>query len=1120
MSILHTPGLFIERKEQNRKDLFSRYYSYQLANNIENNLNQIDFSLENTYLQSLNDIVVAENDLGWENISYERFVWSYAGVNLNEAGHPLVGCTAAQAYNWNAAVAGEGNNNNIEEQDKLVLSYNSPPLPVKVPIGSSRLSLEYNLGRQIVNFVNEHSVTRQVAADVSLGIDEQPEEIRQSIINAMALLRVGDAEADRLIDQFLKIVFAPYPILLPPDPSRNKVLWDETTVREDRRQVRTVQRAGVPVDFNPVMHDYNEFKKTLFIEPFPSTEQPGDVQFIRLPIYRGARNGIRAPLQSLLEVVYALMGSTVYVGYNSYAPVLKRKFGVIPIQNVWKAITELVLGSPLLREHISIRGTDKTQVFQIGQTQVEKPLVYVRDCYDFSPQAKFVLDYSSYNYITSLLDAPDDFGGSTEFSTIDPQYNYYHEKYERAIASPQVPEAALPNLYIYDYITANGNNLANSPDWQNDQNAAAELNNNLDRLITLDEFEATSLPRLGGSEQERANFLDYLDQYAGAITPDGEILGQEDTGAVIDLMSDLARQYYNIPTPASQMDVYNRVSSRASTFPMSVGINFTTSPAGPIATLIQNSLTSVSLVDSVIKTVSSPESVYMYSNGFGYDPVGGQMMFMNQSDPTFVNQAYHAQTFKPFEGIDFRRFGMESEVRIYDFYKWIENANSEIENEPNPPAPRERYLGQCPRLIDNIRLQAISNQIENHAVENSLTYEQIVNGKLAHSETILYKLVKKDAKTDEIIQNFYFPNTNFGNVIKFADTQVKFQKQYRYELIGVDVVYGSKFALRPIDWSLDPSLSEENLIYVGVSVMRAPDTKIIEYPIYTREWKNTGVTGMTFPDVYVYDRPPPPPEILIAPLRGNYRQVILALQPTNESFLGSRAIPWTHINEEDLQHSIDPSIVFQKTFKNFSLFSPNLEFSGESASEVKCIEIFRSEEISDQATNIRELYSLTFANKKHKKLNIAANAPEEEKAVSFDCIDTLEPNKKYYYTARCIDVHGKISNPTPIYVVELVFERGTYFPMIDMFHPSFASRTIPTKKMARFLEIKASPIQINVQNTFDRSDNLVKSQKGFIESSENKVENNKFLVRLTSRDTGRKIQFGIKFKSNTTSDET
>ena len=31
--------------------------------------------------------------------------------------------------------------------------------------------------------------------------------------------------------------------------------------------------------------------------------------------------------------------------------------------------------------------------------------------------------------------------------------------------------------------------------------------------------------------------------------------------------------------------------------------------------------------------------------------------------------------------------------------------------------------------------------------------------------------------------------------------------------------------------------------------------------------------------------------------------------------------------------------------------------------------------------------------------------PEDERALAFDCIGNLEPNVKYYYTARAVDVH-------------------------------------------------------------------------------------------------------------------
>ena len=92
--------------------------------------------------------------------------------------------------------------------------------------------------------------------------------------------------------------------------------------------------------------------------------------------------------------------------------------------------------------------------------------------------------------------------------------------------------------------------------------------------------------------------------------------------------------------------------------------------------------------------------------------------------------------------------------------------------------------------------------------------------------------------------------------------------------------------------------------------------------------------------------------------------------------------------------------------------------------------------------------------------------------------------------------------------------------MIDLYQPRYVSNSAPTKKMARFIEIKAAPIQSNVQNTFDNDNSIVQSKKSFIERTEYKVENNKFVVRLTSRDTGRKIQFGINFKSNTTTEET
>ncbi len=44
--------------------------------------------------------------------------------------------------------------------------------------------------------------------------------------------------------------------------------------------------------------------------------------------------------------------------------------------------------------------------------------------------------------------------------------------------------------------------------------------------------------------------------------------------------------------------------------------------------------------------------------------------------------------------------------------------------------------------------------------------------------------------------------------------------------------------------------------------------------------------------------------------------------------------------------------------------------------------------------------------------------------------DKNTPNKKYYYTFKTIDYHGNISNPSPVYEVEIVDDNGaSYFLM-------------------------------------------------------------------------------------------
>ena len=119
--------------------------------------------------------------------------------------------------------------------------------------------------------------------------------------------------------------------------------------------------------------------------------------------------------------------------------------------------------------------------------------------------------------------------------------------------------------------------------------------------------------------------------------------------------------------------------------------------------------------------------------------------------------------------------------------------------------------------------------------------------------------------------------------------------------------------------------------------------------------------------------------------------------------------------------------------------------------------------------------------------------------------------------ARTLDYHGNFSNPSPVYQVELVYNSGVYYPLISLYQPKVQSTGVFSRQFARFLQAKASEIQSMVSVVHEQG-NLV-AKKGFIKNTDTKVQNNNFIVRVTSIDTGRKLDFKLEFEEKTTIDE-
>ena len=136
-------------------------------------------------------------------------------------------------------------------------------------------------------------------------------------------------------------------------------------------------------------------------------------------------------------------------------------------------------------------------------------------------------------------------------------------------------------------------------------------------------------------------------------------------------------------------------------------------------------------------------------------------------------------------------------------------------------------------------------------------------------------------------------------------------------------------------------------------------------------------------------------------------------------------------------------------------------------------------------------------------------------------IQKLEANKKYYYIFRSIDVHGHVSNPTPIYEVELVDSDGAIYPLINIFEPDVSLPIDLSKNGQRLLQIRPEYLQSSINET---GSGLVGAKSagtpGGAPTGEIKLGNRdkklwdkKFKLRLTSCETRRMLDINLKFKT-------
>ena len=129
-------------------------------------------------------------------------------------------------------------------------------------------------------------------------------------------------------------------------------------------------------------------------------------------------------------------------------------------------------------------------------------------------------------------------------------------------------------------------------------------------------------------------------------------------------------------------------------------------------------------------------------------------------------------------------------------------------------------------------------------------------------------------------------------------------------------------------------------------------------------------------------------------------------------------------------------------------------------------------------------------------------------------VDKIDPNTKYYYTFRAIDIHGNISNPSAIYKIELVDDQGTTYLLLETVELKLTEETQQSKSMKKLFNIvpRMSHAIIDGAPVRDYS-SASDSSPPKLGIEENTLWGKKFKIRLISKKSGKKMDLNINFQT-------
>lgn len=473
-----------------------------------------------------------------------------------------------------------------------------------------------------------------------------------------------------------------------------------------------------------------------------------------------------------------------------------------------------------------------------------------------------------------------------------------------------------------------------------------------------------------------------------------------------------------------------------------------------------------------------------FDEGFRGDPEADEQVVLN--DRVSINlrpNEYH----NPFVSVD--RFINQDLAGDRDLYNFVVNEDeyplsfygSElIEEDPTGL----RFHMALKTLYQDFDFK---DSMDEFTTDRERSFHEILRAEPSYSEVIAYRVEKIETTSGEILQNFYFFNSQNIDRFSFIDKQVITGKKYTYKIYCINAVIGCEYEYSP---EVTTTIRERDFgmpseYRYDLTVKSFKNIKLVETPYYEQE----------ITTALKYDLPPIHPTVRV--YRGG-----TASENNENNFIVEMS--------STIGTEVEKPIIIKETD------SPIME---ETLSKQRSAGIVprRSEEVKYKSDSLPSHYEMMFLMDPPENFQSFSTAETIIVESSSPLIHIeLTPNVERYVVFRAHDQSG-ISNPTAVFLLENVnngdgsylrFERYEMFKFPDdiisferniSIEPAFNQSIIDFRNLLERL-------QEDLYNSAPRSETQDPMNLGIEETS---IWGEEFIFRFTSEHSGRVFDISV-----------